>query len=92
MEKGWNKSQIDSYLQFAKALPLNDYIPLVDGHPEGLKLRDPDCTRGRIHYAARDDDLDFTILGLLIFEDYGLDFTSHDVAETWLSRVPYHTV
>jgi len=92
VEKGWNKSQIDSYLQFAKALPLNDYIPLVDGHPEGLKLRDPDCTRGRIHYAARDDDLDFTILGLLIFENYGLDFTSHDVAETWLSRVPYHTV
>ena len=88
MERGWNKGQIDSYLQFAKALPLNDYVPLVDGHPEGLKLRDPDCTRGRIHYAAIDDDLDYTVLGLHVLESYGLDFTSRNVAEGLLDRLP----
>jgi len=59
------------------------------GHPQGLKLRSPDCTRGRIHYMARDDDLDYTILGLHILESYGLDFTSRNVAETWLNRLPY---
>ncbi len=88
VEKGWHKGQIDSYLQFAKALPLNDYIPLVDGHPEGLKLRDPDCTRGRIHYMANDDDMDHTILGLHILESYGLEFTSRNVGETWIKRLP----
>ena len=92
VEKRWHKGQIDSYLQFAKALPLTDYIPLVDGHPEGLKLRDPDCTRGRIHCMARDDDMDYTVLGLHVLESYGPDFTSHDVAETWLNRLPYHLV
>ncbi len=90
--EGWHKGQIDSYLRFAKALPLNDYIPLVDGHPEGLKPRLPDCTRGMIHYMARDDDMDYTILGLHVLESYGLDFTSRNVANSWLSRLPYHLV
>ena len=90
--EGWPKGHIDSYLQFAEALPLDGYIPLVDGHPEGLKLRFPDCTRGMIHYMARDDDMDYTILGLHVLESYGPDFTSNNVAETWLSRLPYHLV
>jgi ADP-ribosylglycohydrolase len=90
--EGWHKRHINSYLQFAEALPLNDYIPLVEGHPEGLKLRLPDCTRGMIHYMARDDDMDYTILGLHLLERHGPDFTSSNVAETWLSRLPYHLV
>ena len=90
--EGWHKDQIDSYLQFAEALPLNDYIPLVDGHPEELKLRFPDCTRGKIQYMARDDDMDYTILGLHVLERRGLDFTSNNIAETWISRLPYQLV
>lgn len=92
VEQGWHKDQIDSYLQFAGALPLNDYIPLVDGHPEGLKPRLPDCTRGMIHYMARDDDMDYTIIGLHVLENYGLDFTSRNVANSWLGRLPYYLV
>jgi len=92
--EGWQKNRIDSYLQFARALPLNDYLPLVDGHPDGLKLHPHcvDCTRDRISYMARDDDMDYTILGLHILERYGLDFTPGSVAETWLVRLPYHLV
>jgi len=90
--EGWHKGQIDSYLQFAEALPLNDYIPLVEGHPEGHKPRLPDCTRGMIHYMARDDDMDYTILGLHVLEQHGADFTSHNVANSWLSRLSYYLV
>jgi len=90
--EGWYKAQIDSYLQFAEALPLNDYIPLVNEHPEGLRPRFPDCTRGMIHHMARDDDMDYTILGLHVLERHGLEFTSSNVAETWLSRLPYYLV
>ncbi len=88
--EGWHKDQIDSYLQFAEALPLDDYLPLVDGHPEGLKPSFPDCTRGGIHCMARDDDMDYTILGLHVLERHGPDFTSRNVANTWLSRLPYY--
>jgi ADP-ribosylglycohydrolase len=90
--EGWHKDQIGSYLQYAKALPLNDYIPLLEGHPEGLKPRLPDCTRGRISCMARDDDMDYTVLGLHILESHGLDFTSRKVADTWLDRLPYYLV
>jgi len=90
--EGWPKGNIDGYLQFAEALPLDGYIPLVDGHPGGLKPLFPECTRGRIHYMARDDDMDYTILGLHVLERYGLDFTSRDVAATWLGRLPYNLV
>lgn len=88
--EGWDKSQIDSYLQYAGALPLNDYFPLVDGHPDGLKMSLPDCTRGRISYMARDDDMDYPVLGLHILERRGLDFTSRGAGETWLNRIPYY--
>ena len=90
--EGWDKARIDSYLQFAGALPLNDYIPLVDGHPEGHKPRLPDCTRGRISYMPRDDDMDYTVLGLHVLEQHGADFTSRNVANSWLSRLSYYLV
>jgi len=90
--EGWAKGQIDSYLDYAGAIPLTDYIPLVDGHPEGLAVRSADCTRGRIEYMARDDDMDYPVLGLHILESHGADFTSQDVASTWLSRLTYYLV
>jgi ADP-ribosylglycohydrolase len=96
--EGWKKDQIDSYLRLADALPLNDYIPLVDEYVDKheysdlLKRRMADCTRGRIQYMARDDDMDYPVLGLHILESHGPDFTSRNVASTWLSRLSYNLV
>ena len=36
-----------------------------------------------------DDDVTYTILGLLIAEDYGLDFTVDDVGDAWVKYLPY---
>jgi len=90
--EGWDKKNIDSYLQFAGALPLTDYIPLIDGHSDGLKPHSPESTRGKISFMARDDDMDYTVLGLHILERFGPDFTARNVADTWLFRLPYHLV
>lgn len=35
-----------------------------------------------------DDDLTYTILGLLIMEKYGLDFSTQDVAHMWKEHLP----
>ncbi len=35
-----------------------------------------------------DDDITYTILGLLILERYGFDFTTEDVAEIWQELIP----
>ena len=36
-----------------------------------------------------DDDIAYTLLGLLIVEDFGPDFTIADVAQAWLKYLPY---
>jgi ADP-ribosylglycohydrolase len=35
-----------------------------------------------------DDDLTYTLLGLLMAEEYGPDFTTNDVAKAWLKYLP----
>jgi ADP-ribosylglycohydrolase len=87
--EGWPKANIDSYLSFTKALPLDDYIPFAKDHPDGLVLRSKGCTRGHIEAMERDDDMDYPLLGLLLLEKKGLDFTSRGMANTWLGHMPY---
>ncbi len=88
--EGWPKDRIDSYLEFTNALPLNDYFPYAKDHPDGIMPRVQSCTRGHIDCMERDDDMDYPILGLLLLERKGLDFTARNMANTWLSRMPYY--
>jgi hypothetical protein len=89
--EGWTHAQIRRFLELAGAYPLLDYVPALEPAPEGLELRAcwPETTRGRIRFAARDDDLDYTILGLHILETHGFGFGSQDVAAEWLDHLPY---
>jgi|TARA_B100001250_G_C19658072_1_gene725788 ADP-ribosylglycohydrolase len=38
----------------------------------------------------RDDDMDYTVVGLLVLEKFGTDFTPQEVGLTWLDRLPYN--
>ena len=87
--EGWPKARIDSYLEFTGALPLDDYLPYSEDHPDGLVPSCPESTRGRIEAMERDDDMDYPILGLLLLEKRGLDLTSRGMASTWLGYMPY---
>ena len=40
-------------------------------------------------YAQPDDDINYTILGLRVLEEYGKNFTSQDMARLWTQRVPF---
>jgi ADP-ribosylglycohydrolase len=60
--------------------------------PKGLRYdfsRREDYTRGRMKGVPVDDDLAYTLLGLLIVEDFGPDFTVEDVGKAWLKYLPY---
>jgi ADP-ribosylglycohydrolase len=89
--EGWTHAQLRRYLELAGAYPLLDYVPVLEPAPEGLELRAcwPETTRGRIRFMARDDDLDYTILGLHILETHGFGFRSQDVAAEWLDHLPF---
>jgi len=47
-----------------------------------------DYTRGRMNHVPVDDDMTYTLLGLLIMEDHGVDFTTADVGKAWLKYLP----
>ena len=92
--EGWSREKIERYLRAADAYPLRDYFQVLDPFPEGLALWDnyKETTKGNIRYAARDDDIDYTILGLWILEKHGFAFTPTDVGRAWLRLLPYEMV
>jgi len=48
-----------------------------------------DYTRNHINGVPVDDDLAYTFLGLLVLEDYGVNFTIEDVGRAWVKYLPY---
>lgn len=90
----WTPEHLRSYLELAGAWPLRDYIPALDPMPPGYELRDnwPETTLGRVRGSARDDDIDYSILGLHLLERHGARLRTADVAEAWLLLLPFHQV
>ncbi|MFF7467844.1 ADP-ribosylglycohydrolase family protein [Streptomyces sp. NPDC008092] len=93
VERGdlWTRERIDGYLRRAAALPLTDYLPEPADESDALALRPEwrQCVRGRIHGSCRDDDVDYAILGLHLLETHGFGFSTEQVGELWLQRLPY---
>jgi ADP-ribosylglycohydrolase len=89
--EGWSRERIRRYLDAADAYPIADYLPRLDPFPEGLELNWcwPETTRGNIRFMARDDDTDYTILGLHVLEQHGFDFGPEHVAVEWQDHLPF---
>jgi ADP-ribosylglycohydrolase len=89
--EGWSREKIRRYLDAADAFPIQDYFPRLDPFPEGLQLNWcwPETTRGNIRFMARDDDTDYTILGLHVLEEHGFGFGPEHVAEEWQDHLPF---
>ena len=92
--EGMSKEQIrNAALGVGMRYPLRDYWTIdpkfrgKENRHYGLTPRDR-YLKGRIAYAGTDDDLTYTLLGLLILEDYGPDFSTADVGEAWLKYLP----
>jgi hypothetical protein len=66
------------YLGAARALPLRDYVPFLDGMAVRGDVRA--CCLGRIERAEPDDDIDYTLLALALLEEHGPGFGTEDVA------------
>jgi ADP-ribosylglycohydrolase len=71
--------------------PPRDYWTYVP-EPAGLRYRmSPRCayTRGGMDGVPVDDDIMYTLLGLLIAEDSGPEFGTGDVGQAWLKYLPH---
>jgi ADP-ribosylglycohydrolase len=78
----WSRADIRRGLEAVGAYPIADYLPALD--PSRTE-----STRGRIRGVPRDDDIDYTILGLHVLETYGRGFTAADVGREWLRLIPF---
>jgi ADP-ribosylglycohydrolase len=88
---GWNREKLRRYLEQAGSYPITDYLPVIDPMPAGMVLDESwrVTTRGRVNGMARDDDTDYTILGLHILEEHGFGFTTAQVGAEWLLHLPF---
>ncbi len=77
---------INAYLETADALPLRDYVPLVEGTLVDQVGRA--CCRGHLIRAEPDDDINYAVLALLLLEDKGTTFDTADIARSWLRLLP----
>lgn len=90
--EGWTREQITDALKRDKRWPLKGYFEASTMkkarrpiHPGGPTY----CTRGNFTCMERDDDTDYTILGVHYLKKYGRKFTTQDVAREWQERLPY---
>ncbi len=77
---------LQDYLRKADALPLRDYVPLIEGTL--VERLGRACCRGNLVRAEPDDDINYTVIALLLLEEHGLDLSTADVARAWLQRLP----
>jgi ADP-ribosylglycohydrolase len=93
--EGKPRSYIDRYLAAAGMEDLTDFFPRLETLPEWAdepwirSERIEQSVSGHINFAIRDDDIDYTILGLHYLERFGPSFTSDNVAGEWLLLLPY---
>lgn len=88
----WEVSKMrDLAKELGEPFPPRDYWTRV---PEPYRKRyevtpREEYTRGKMHGVPVDDDVTYTILGLLILERFGASPTTAEIAQGWLDWVPY---
>ena len=80
---------IKKYLESVNAYPLSDWAPHYSPALD-FTLRCKPSTLGNVQYAEPDDDIHYTILGLMLLEERGFNFSKLDVANNHLRNIPYH--
>lgn len=74
--------------------PIKDFITGA-GIPEHLLKKYPwnrhsgkESLKENIECMAEDDDMNYAMLNLLVIEKYGREFTTENIAQTWLELLP----
>ena len=96
--EGWKRERIKGLLAETGNYPVKYYIS--SDIPDEIRFKygvtDEGSAYGSDHinwinnvsYMPEDDDINYTIIGMKIMEEYGEKFTPDDVAECWLQNLP----
>lgn len=91
---GWKNVQY--WFKGADAWPIQNFTPSHSRaqQEQGLSLS-PWCHKselGNIHFMESDDDIRYTVIGLIMMEQKGLDWDSWDLGKLWHNKLPYQFV
>jgi len=90
--EGWDAERIIAALKKDGAYPLSGYFRASTIRKGDNKNPHLASTVGHITAMPRDDDIDYTVLGIHYLKQHGPGFSTADVAAEWLGRLPYHRV
>lgn len=85
LEVGTDLASLKTALETAKQWPLSEYV--TEDVLDHLGQRHPswgETVRERISYVAPDDDINYSIMGMLVLEAAGIEFTRSDLARMWV--------
>ncbi|MEN6372253.1 MAG: ADP-ribosylglycohydrolase family protein [Armatimonadota bacterium] len=88
--EGQNRAFIEAWAnKLGQPYPLAEYWNDHPGiqHPHYSELI-RNYIKGNIDHVGPDDDIVYTVAGLLILEKYGPDFTTEDVGRAWVEYLP----
>lgn len=92
LEVSTDLADIRAAAEATGAWPLNDYIPekMLDelGKRHGSWVN---TVRENIRFVEPDDDINYSILGMLLLEKKGANFSKADVRDLWLEHLPVGT-
>jgi ADP-ribosylglycohydrolase len=85
--------QIRGALEGIGEWPMDDYVSerIAEALRRPLHRSWVETVRERIAYVAPDDDINYTIMGMLLLERHGLAFTKEHVRDAWLHHLPIRT-
>ena len=87
----WTVDQMEKWAaEIGEVFPPVDYWRAIP-HPHQIRYNTARCdayTRSKMKGVPVDDDITYTLLGLLILEDYGPDFTVDEVGKAWIKYLP----
>jgi ADP-ribosylglycohydrolase len=90
LEMSWTLPMIRTYLEGAKAWPLDDYVPPYSPtQPRRLRRDCYDCMKGFVSGVPEDDDVNYFIANLKTMEARGKGFATQDIAQTWIGNISY---
>jgi ADP-ribosylglycohydrolase len=91
---GWKN--VELWFKGADAWPIKGYTPRHSRAEQewGLSLNDwsPGSTSDTIQFMESDDDIRYTVLGLLLLEEKGDQFDSWDIGKLWHKYLSYQQV
>ena len=84
--------EIRSALEAMGDWPMDEYVSnKVKEYVPRVHRSFHETAREFIDYVAPDDDINYTIMGMLILEEFGPDFTHDNVQDLWLKHLNFHT-